>query len=142
MKHFICTALVILGLVFQPFAFARSGSLLGPDADNSMQMGRSTTSIDSPSMQSQSTDMAADNALARCHEATSIDANMEDCDDCCSDVGCAMIVHCASTSLASFAILRLGHSLLELDSTKLYVRALSAHAAADPSFFYHPPKHS
>ena len=141
MKHVICTALVILGLVFQPFAFARSDSFSGDDADNSMQTDQTTASVVTPPMKGHSMDMSADDVPMPCHETTLVDANMEDCDDCC-DVGCAMIAHCISSSLAWSAILQLDHSLAALDSTKLHARTLSVRVAADPSFFYHPPKNS
>lgn len=141
MKHVICTALVILGLVFQPFAFARSDSFSGDDADNSMQTDQTTASVVTPPMKGHSMDMSADDVPMPCHETTLVDANMEDCDDCC-DVGCAMIAHCISSSSALSAILQLDHCVREIDSTKLEVRALSARATAAPSIIYHPPIHS
>ncbi|MFT5655040.1 MAG: hypothetical protein ACI9XU_000754, partial [Arenicella sp.] len=93
MKHVICTALVILGLIFQPFAFARSPSLSGGDTDNSVQLDQTTTSVVILPIQVRSMEMGADDVPMPCHKTTLVDASMEDCDDCC-DVGCAMITHC------------------------------------------------
>ena len=141
MKHVICTALVILGLVFQPFAVARTASVSSSDANSSMQINQTMTRIDVATINGHLMDIDSDARAMPCHETEGSNSGMDDCEDCCKK-GCAMIAHCTATSSVSLAVLQYPYSLLELDSVSFKRRAMPLNAAAYITFIYHPPAHS
>ena len=141
MKQLICTALVILGLVFQPFAFARSASLSRSDTGNSMQMDQTMTRVDITLMEGDSMDLGSDAKAMPCHEAGLANTDMEDCNGCC-DEGCAMIAHCIGTSAVSLANLQTHYQLLGPDPVQALGRATLMRALLYSALIYHPPIHS
>ena len=141
MKHVICTALVILGLVFQPFAFARPASLSRSDAGNSKQMDQTMAHVDVTLMEGDSMDLGSDAKAMPCHEAGLANTDMDDCNGCC-DEGCAMIAHCIGTSSVSLADLQTHYKLLGSDPVRALGRVMRIRAFLSSSFIYHPPKHS
>ena len=141
MKRVTCIALVILGLVFQPFAYARSASVIGGNAENSIMTTQTTASGDEYTTDGHSMDMGPDKKSSPCHQTSKSDSGMDDCDDCCKKV-CAMVTHCTSHSSVALAILPPPYTLPKLDSVLFERRAVPLGAAACTLPIYHPPAHS
>ena len=139
MKHVICTALVILGLIFQPFAAARSDSFAGGNADSVRMTNQTIASVEAPATKGHSMDMGADQMSMPCSQVERSDSSMVDCDDCCNQ-GCAMMSECTNTASVSLAVLQYPHTLPKLDLVLLKRRAMQLRAATYASFIYHPPQ--
>jgi hypothetical protein len=141
MKHVICTALVIVGLIFQPFAYARPASAPGGRADNSIMMTQMMASRNAFTTDNHSMDMGSDQKPIACHETEQSASGMDDCDGCCN-TGCAMIAHCTNTSSVTLAVLQFPHTLPELDSGLFESRAIPLSSAVYTFPIYHPPIYS
>ena len=133
MNRQICTALVILGLVLQPFALARSATSAEQkqdvSADMSVMVGPSATE---PSVMV----MADSDSSMPCHELAP--ADMDDCADCC-EPGCAMPAHCTSFGSMSFAVLQPRYMPFEPNLTQSMASSAPHTLLRRPSVIFHPP---
>ena len=136
MTRFICTALVILGLTFQPFAVAWSASSMDQGMEHAASAVESIMDEDSHNMK-----MDHSEATIPCHEKVSSDSTPEDCDECCG-MDCPMLGRCAtSCTVIPFTAIEQASTHIESSEQGSLISSISAHVDGRSSSIYHPPKH-
>ena len=141
MIRFISTALVILGLIIQPFAAATAS----PMADHGM--GGVVTFVDASydvnmDERQHNMKMAGSDSSTPCELQISQDSTEISCDDCCG-MDCTMVSRCASSCAAfSFVTIQQSSILANPREQKLLPSSTTAQLHGRASLIFHPPKHS
>ncbi len=123
------TLLVILGLVFQPYAFFVSTAEAGGKMDHSL----SSMDMSKDASVLMNDDMPCEKMLSQSDITAS-------CDECC-DINCSMISHCVSSAkVAPFATNIPPEPIFDINGNKLSFWLSAALTIKQSSFIYHPPK--
>ena len=133
----ICTALVILGLVFQPLAVAWAAPMAGHGMDGAV----SSVSTEIDKGHHGMTMADADSSIP-CQEANLADSLMDASEDCCG-TDCPMIGQCTnSCAVNPFAVISKSTFTFEPGLSGSLISPATIYPDGRSSFIFHPPKHS